>query len=213
MNDLRINLWWQVVKKTILFFLWETKESESNGDAWQVITDHPNYEINAKTQWIRNRKTKRILAIYTKEDGYQTVNLDGRKRLLQQVLASQFIPNPDPEHLTEVNHKNNIRNDNRLENLEWVTLQANRKDWLPYTQQKKRFTKELPEGCSPITQYKDYSFIGYFFNPSTEEILKKSKDRFQFISQSGVYKKFSLIDTNKVQHIFCLKSFVKKFQS
>ena len=112
-------------------------ESESYEDAWQVLLDHPNYEINAKTQRIRNRKTKRILVIYTKEDGYQTVNLDGRKRLLQRVLASQFIPNPDPEHLTEVNHKKYIRNDNRLENLEWVTLQANRKDRLPYTLQKK----------------------------------------------------------------------------
>ena len=58
-------------------------ESDSHEDAWQVITDHPNYEINAKTQRIRNRKTKRILAIYKKEDGYQTVNLDGRKRLSQ----------------------------------------------------------------------------------------------------------------------------------
>ena len=132
------------MKKPILFSFQKTMDSDSHADVWQVHKDYPNYEINAKTQMIRNRKTKRILAIDTKEDDYQSVNLDGHKRLLQRVIASQFIPNPDPEHLTEVNHKNHIRNDNRPENLEWVTLQANRKDRLPYTLQKKRFTKELP---------------------------------------------------------------------
>ena len=103
-------------------------ESDSHeDDAWQILLDHPNYEINAKIQMIRNRKTKRTLAIYTKKDGYQCVKLDGHKRFFQRVIALQLIPNPDPEHLTEVNNKNHIRNDSRLENLEWVTLQANRK--------------------------------------------------------------------------------------
>ena len=70
-------------------------ESESH-DSWQVHKNYPNYEINAKTQMIRNIKTKRILAIYTKEDSYKFENLDGHKRLLQRVIALQFIPNPDP---------------------------------------------------------------------------------------------------------------------
>ena len=77
---------------------------------------------------IRNRKTKRILAIFTKEDGYQCVKLDGKNKRYHRVIALQFIPNQDPEHVTEVKHKSHIRNDNRPENLEWVTLQANRKD-------------------------------------------------------------------------------------
>ena len=140
-------------------------ESDSHESAWQVLTDYPNYEINAKTLMIRNIKTKRTLSIFTQKDGYQTVNLDGQKRLLQRVIALQFIPNPDPKKYTEVNHKNHIRNDNRLENLEWVSISANRKDRLPYTLQKKRFTKELPEGCIPIAQYKGFTFIDCYYYP------------------------------------------------
>ena len=129
------------------------------------------------------------------------------------MIALYFIPNPDPEKYTEVNHKNHIRNDNRIENLEWCTKSDNRKDRRPYTHQKRKHVKELPEGCLPITKYKDFSFDDYYYNPKTEEILKKTKKGFQYLCQRGLYKKFSLTDTNKVQHLFGLKTFVKTFQA
>ena len=163
---------------------------------------------------MRNRKTQRILTISTKKNNYQFVSINGRTECYHRVIALQFVPNPDPTKYTEVNHKNHIRNDNRIKNLEWVTPSANRKDRLPYKQQSKRYTNKLPEGCIPITQYKDYSFNNdYFYDPSTKEILKKVKDRFHFISQSVVYKKFTLRDSNKVQHLFGLKSFLRTFQN
>ena len=39
------------------------------------------------------------------------------------LIARAFIPNPD--NLPQVNHKNGIRHGNRLENLEWITVQDN----------------------------------------------------------------------------------------
>ena len=189
--------------------------SASQVDEWQVHKVYPNYEINAITLLIRNRKTQRILAISTRKDGYQIVNLDGKTKQYHRVIALLFIPNPDPEHLTEVNHKNHIRNENRIENLEWITPSANRKDRLPFTQSKKRFTDELPEGSIPITQYKGLTFDGYYFIPTTEEILKKGKDRFQYLSikNYSTKKRFSLYDTNQVQHGFGLKSLLRTFQT
>lgn len=38
---------------------------------------------------------------------------------LHRVIAMTFLPNPDG--LRDVNHKNMVKNDNRLENLEWVS--------------------------------------------------------------------------------------------
>ena len=114
---------------------------------WQVLNAFPNYEINTKTLMLRNINTKHIPSLYTKEDSYQRVYLDGRYEYYHRVIALHFIPNPDPEKYTEVNHKNHIRNDNRFENLEWCTISDNRKDRRTYTRQKKRFVKELPEGC------------------------------------------------------------------
>ena len=64
---------------------------------------------------------------YKDKDGYFYVYLmvDGKryKRLVHRMILSSFISNP--ENKPQVNHINGIRNDNRLENLEWVTAKDN----------------------------------------------------------------------------------------
>ena len=54
-------------------------------------------------------------------NGYYTVSIKGDTECVHKMVAETFIPNP--ENKPTVNHKNHIRTDNRVENLEWATYQ------------------------------------------------------------------------------------------
>ena len=60
-------------------------------------------------------------------DGYLSVsfNIDGKKgsKRINRLVAQTFLPNPD--NLPMVNHKNCIRDDNRVDNLEFCTASYN----------------------------------------------------------------------------------------
>ena len=70
---------------------------------------------------------ERILKAKSNCNGYITVQLykEGKKKYcrINRLVAIAFIPNPD--NLPEVNHKDKIRTNNCVQNLEWCTKQYN----------------------------------------------------------------------------------------
>ncbi len=80
----------------------------------------------------RNRLRRRrgcLLKFGIRGDGYYVVNVSGygnkRTWKVHQLVANAFIPNPD--NFRCINHKNGIKTDNRVENLEWCSYSHNLK--------------------------------------------------------------------------------------
>lgn len=69
----------------------------------------------------------RIIKPYNDNHGYRMVSLSKegkvKKHKVHRLVAEAFIPNP--ENKPTVNHLNEIRNDNRVSNLEWATYKEN----------------------------------------------------------------------------------------
>lgn len=70
-----------------------------------------------------SNKGRRILKQSINKDGYNIVNLCNKTYLVHRLVAQTFIPNI--YKLPQVNHKNEIKTDNRVCNLEWCDEKYN----------------------------------------------------------------------------------------
>lgn len=76
---------------------------------------------------VRNKKTKRFLTQHDNGKGYLFVSLwknnKGKREYVHRLVALAFIPNPDKK--PTVNHKDEDKQNNYVENLEWMTYKEN----------------------------------------------------------------------------------------
>jgi hypothetical protein len=92
-------------------------------DIWKDVSVNSNYEINFLGD-IRNKNTNKILKPNKNIQGYFSIVLSKNNiqkgYLVHRLVGLTFLPNY--YNKKTINHKNKIKTDNRLWNLEWNTM-------------------------------------------------------------------------------------------
>lgn len=103
-------------------------------EIWKSIFGYEGfYEVsnlgNIKSLNYHNTKQEKILKPKRDKDGYLLIILSKNNKQrtfkIHRLVAEAFIPNT--ENKPQVDHKNKERDDNRVENLQWLTASENNK--------------------------------------------------------------------------------------
>lgn len=98
-----------------------------NKEIWKDIPNYEGLYQASNLGKIKNKKTNKVLAKRYDHSGYLSVLLYKRGKYetkkVHRIIAKIFIPNP--KNKPQVNHINGKKDDNNINNLEWVTCQEN----------------------------------------------------------------------------------------
>lgn len=100
-------------------------------ELWKSVKEYPSYEVSNMGN-IRNIHTNKCLKQMKDIYGYLRVNLvykdengikKRRKVQVHRIVAKAFIPNPN--NLPQINHIDEVKTNNVIDNLEWCTQYYN----------------------------------------------------------------------------------------
>jgi hypothetical protein len=97
-------------------------------EKWITIKNYPDYKISnlGNVKSFKLGRCRNLLLTKT-TTGYHFVNLSHKGKShpfnVHRLVAEHFIPTENNK--LQVNHINGIKTDNRVENLEWITMSEN----------------------------------------------------------------------------------------
>lgn len=154
-------------------------------EKWVILSEpYCNYAVSDLGQ-IKNVRTGRILQQFLRSnDGYLQVSLwnngKGKSFPVHRLVALNFLPVVNDKYY--VNHKNGIKTDNRVENLEWCAPSENN-----YHAVHLKLVNCIPVKIVDLIDNKEYSFdsisqAAAYFNIDKRNLARALKRKNQVYS-------------------------------
>jgi hypothetical protein len=165
----------------------------NNVERWKVIDMHPKYSISTYGR-LRQDKKKRILKNKTDRNGYHTIDLciNGKKTRVKihRLVAFAFIDNLFNKKC--VDHIDNNRKNNNINNLRWVTFSENGMNMSKKKSNTSGITgvcwnKRRNKWCAQITIDGIKKHLGYFktIEEARETRIKAVNEMFKEFAHSS----------------------------
>ena len=142
------------------------KDFEICREQWKIIKDFPNYQVSSCGR-IKNKKGI-IMKPDNSNDGYLNIKLfnNGKRKgfRVHRLVAQTFIPNPN--NYPHINHRNGIKTDNKICNLEWCTPLENNRHALqtglrkPLSDEKREIARKRMKKLNPLLNKRYRNVIG-----------------------------------------------------
>lgn len=128
------------------------------------IPEYSEFYLISSEGRLKNIKRNKILAVCLDSDGYPHYNLCNNKRrkpiTAHRLVAMAFIENP--LNLPCVNHKDEVKTNNSVENLEWCSVACNNKHGT-------RLQRVSDKNSKPIAQICNGEIIAIYKNSTEAE--------------------------------------------
>ena len=141
-------------------------------DKYEISTEYP-YNI-------RNKKTNRILKETINTSGFVVVYLNKKHYHKHRLIAIQFIDNPND--YPYVFHINDIKTDNRIDNLIWTSSRDKCMNKSTYMGKNIVFFKydDINEDDNIIIDsYGNHYFEGYYYNKQINKFLYDTGNKYK----------------------------------
>ncbi|MEX0596564.1 MAG: HNH endonuclease [Candidatus Paceibacterota bacterium] len=161
---------------------------------WKKIPEFNLYEASdqgfIKTFNWKNKGIERIMKPSLDGSGYlRTMLLGDDKKFytikVHRIIGITFIDNP--ENKPQINHKNCIKTDNRVSNLEWVTLSENQ---IHAYKQNRRSMRGECNSCATLTDREVFEIrANYEFGKKCKKGITKKQIAEKYNTSFNVIKR------------------------